>query len=136
NAEARNARYGSSVEAMLVTFLKRKSPFVVLERQNSTLKRLLEEKQRIQRGMTERRPGDAADRALLEKLDAYILGSVTLLSNVNEKASIPPKRREKDEETVSDDGESSGTPQSPRDEISGPRIEIDAKLISRFDGRI
>src|SRR5436305_8176859 len=37
NTDARNARYGSSVEAMLVTFLKRKSQFVVVERQQSTL---------------------------------------------------------------------------------------------------
>jgi hypothetical protein len=130
NAEAKNARYGSSVEAMLVTFLKRKSQFVVVERQNRSLKRLLEEKQRIQRGMTQRRPGDIADRALLEKLDAYILGSVTLL-NVDEKANIPPKPVE----PAPDSGEPS-SPAQTREEIHGPRIEIDAKLLSNFDGRI
>jgi len=63
NTDARSALYGPSVEAMLVTFLKHKSQFVVVERQNSTLKRLLEEKQRIQRGQTERRPGEVSDRA-------------------------------------------------------------------------
>ncbi len=130
NTEARNSRYGSSVEAMLVTFLKRKSQFVVVDRHDSTLKRLLEEKKRAQHGQTQSRPGDTSDRALLEKLDAYILGSVTLLT-VNETTPSSSKP------TVSDSADA--TPQTReeiRQQITGPRIEIDAKLLSRFDGRI
>lgn len=116
NTEAQQARYGSSVEAMLVTFLKRKSQFVVIERQK--LGTLLEEKKRIQTGKVEVDPGDTEALALLEKLDAYILGSVTVL-DIPTDQKTPPGSEEADGKT-----------------IQGPRIEVDAKLLSRFDGRI
>lgn len=124
NTEAQQARYGSSVEAMLVTFLKRKSQFVVVERQK--LGTLLEEKRRIQTGMIEGDPGDTAARALLEKLDAFILGSVTVL-NIQDDVKT---------QSTQTDIAVGGSDQGTRQEIRGPRIEIDAKLLSRFDGRI
>ncbi|HSK76940.1 MAG TPA: CsgG/HfaB family protein [Thermoanaerobaculia bacterium] len=96
NRNASKAGYASSVEAMLVTFLQSRSQFVVVERQK--LGELYEEKRRIQTGMVDVPPGDTTSRELLEKIDAYILGSVTLLE--------------------------------------GSRIEIDAKLISLFTGRV
>jgi len=136
NAEAQNARYGSSVEAMLVTFLKRKSQFVVVERQK--LKGMLDEKQRMQKGMISLEPDDPAARELLEKLDAFILGSVTLL-NVEDDVKIPSKSSETAAEAPGPEATTVGdAPQArsdTREEIRGPRIEIDAKL-SRFDGRI
>ncbi|HEX6901112.1 MAG TPA: CsgG/HfaB family protein [Thermoanaerobaculia bacterium] len=96
NAEAAKTRYASSVEAMLVTFLQQKSQVVVVERKE--LGGLNEEKRRIQMGQVDVPPGDTAALKLLEGVDAYILGGVTLLD--------------------------------------GPRIEIDVKIISRFDGRV
>src|SRR6185295_13708599 len=77
NTGAVQTRYGSSVEAMLVTFLKRKSQFVVIERQK--LGSLLAEKQRLQKGMVQVAADDKEGQALLEKIDVFVLGSVTLL---------------------------------------------------------
>lgn len=132
NTEAQQARYGSSVEAMLVTFLKRKSQFVVVERQK--LGTLLEEKRRIQSGMIQVDPGDTEARALLEKIDAFILGSVTVL---NIEDDVKTQSTQPDAETT-ESAPSSGDDAQPRQEghQRGPRIEIDAKLLSRFDGRI
>lgn len=96
NRDASNEGYASSVESMLVTFLGSRSQFVVVERQK--LGGLFNEKRRIQSGMVEVPPGDTASQELLEKIDAYIQGTVTLLD--------------------------------------GSRVEIDAKLFSRFDGRV
>lgn len=96
NAGASKERYGPSVEAMLVTFLQRKSQLAVVERQK--LGGLYKEKWRIQNGLVYVPPGDTAARELLEKLDAIILGTVTLLE--------------------------------------GSRIEIDAQVFTRFDGRV
>lgn len=95
NADARSRLYGESVSAMLVTFLKRKSQFVVVERQK--LEEVLQEWRRNQSGLTNITSGDPSSRELLEKLDGILIGSVTLL---------------------------------------GEQIEIDAKLLSRQDGRI
>jgi hypothetical protein len=77
NAVASNARYGSSVPGMLVTFLQSRSQLVVVERQK--LDALYEEKQRIQRGVVNIPPGDTAARQLLEKIDGFIIGDVTVL---------------------------------------------------------
>jgi curli production assembly/transport component CsgG len=68
---------------------------------------LLGEKQRMQRGMVDIDPTDPAVRELLEKVDALIFGNVTLLDMPTEPATT-----------------------------RGQRIEIDAKLFSRLDGRI
>ena len=160
NIGALDTRYGSSVEAMLVTFLKRKSQFVVVERQR--LDRLLAEKQRLQTGMVQINPDDKESRALLEKIDLFVLGSVTLLDN-----SVPPEKDkngeteestsdsnrdadtstgkesedgtddETDEEANEDSGHEDASQRAKKlAKIQGPRIEIDVKLISRFDGRI
>lgn len=75
NAEAPGTRHASSVEAMLETFLKLKSQFIVVERKN--LGGLLEERRRIQNGMVDIPPDDTTSRELLEKVDAYIQGTVT-----------------------------------------------------------
>src|SRR4051794_36372431 len=56
NSEAQSKKYGSSVQAMLVTFLKRKSQFVVVERQK--LGDVLAEWQRNQRGQTNLQSSD------------------------------------------------------------------------------
>jgi hypothetical protein len=133
NTEAQEARYGSSVEAMLVTFLKRKSQFVVVERQK--LGTLLEEKKRIQKGMIEVDPGDTAARALLEKLDAFILGNVTVLNIPTDQNTAPPSGKP-DGETPGPGSEDTDGTSRPQKTIQGPRIEVDAKLLSRFDGRI
>lgn len=124
NSMAQEARYGSSVEAMLVTFLKRKSQFVVVERQK--LGTLNEERDRIDKGMIAIEPGDMAARQLLEKIDAFILGNVTLLN-------VPT-----DQNTTRGADQQPGGPDvpKPRVTVQGPRIEVDAKLLSRFDGRI
>lgn len=141
NHDARKARYGASVEAMLVTFLKRKSQFVVIER--AEIKKLLEERQRLRLGQVQNEPGGTAGRELLERVDVYILGKVTLLGGVSTatstatKASDSQAEPEPDSEDYESDDENddqnggSGTPS-----VQGSQIEVDAKLISRFDGRI
>jgi curli biogenesis system outer membrane secretion channel CsgG len=113
NAQAQQAKYGASVQAMLVTFLKRKSQFVVVERQK--LGDVIAEWQRNQHGQTNLLPEDPTARELLEKLDAIILGNVTLL-DITAEANVTRK----------------GDPGT----IRGQKIEIDAKLLSRSDGRI
>jgi hypothetical protein len=134
NTEAQSARYGSSVEAMLVTFFKRKSQFVVLERQK--LGPLLEEKRRIQTGLINLDPGDTEARELLEKLDAYILGSVTVLDIPTDQETAPDSRHPAGETKGPDSVDTDSTETPSRKTIQGPRIEVDAKLLSRFDGRI
>ncbi|MEP7010518.1 MAG: CsgG/HfaB family protein [Acidobacteriota bacterium] len=136
NKKAQEAHYGSSVEAMLVTFLKRKSQFVVIER--SEIKKLLDERQRLRLGEVKNDPGDSAGRDLLERVDVYILGKVTLLDGVQTEVKTAQKNSEQDEEaaddTTSDSEEENAG--SDRAQIQGARVEVDAKLISRFDGRI
>lgn len=118
NSEAKSQRYGSSVQAMLVTYLKRKSQIVVVERQK--LGDVLAEWQRNQKGLTNLQPEDPTARELLERIDAIILGSVTLLDDVVEQR-----------------GQGEGGPGAAGEKVHrGPRIEIDAKLLSRSDGRI
>jgi hypothetical protein len=153
NQGARATLYGSSVEAMLVTFLKRKSQFVVLERKEPDLKNLFTEKKRLQGGQIDLQPHDEDSQALLEKIDVFVLGSVTLL----EYAPPLPQKTKKGEkagvdedddkisgegEDIDEEGEDFGQRESDKDRarkldsIPGSRIEIDLKLISRFDGRI
>lgn len=186
NQGAQDTKYGSAVEAMLVTFLKRKSQFVVVERKKPNLERLLSEKERLQIGMVQTLPDDTDSQALLEKIDVFVLGSVTLLST---PTSVKQQEKKKEDVEIAPDADSGGEedeteggakeeeweagpgkarlktegPTAPeveaeavwgtgeilseeeeenarraekRGEIQGERIEIDVKLISRFDGRI
>lgn len=98
NAVADSERFGPSVSAMLVTYLKRESQLVVVERQE--LKQILDEWERDQKGLTKLNLS-TAETQLLESIDIILQGHVTVLN-----------------------GE------------GGRRIEIDAKLLSRSDGRI
>ncbi|HBL26661.1 MAG TPA: hypothetical protein DD490_07490, partial [Acidobacteria bacterium] len=165
NKGAQKAKYGPAVEAMLVTFLKRKSQFVVVERQK--INTILTEKQRLQTGMVQAEADDEAAQALLEKIDVFVLGSVTLLNLPSQPEgnqgvfkddsgdlasagdySGEEEWGEDDTGEPSDDSamssneilpEDSGTTNGRADkweDLGGPRVEIDAKLISRFDGRI
>lgn len=115
NADAKNRKYGSSVQAMMVTYLKRKSQLVVVERQK--LGDVVAEWRRNQNGLTNLQIEDPSARELLEKLDAIIIGSVTLLDEIAKA------------DTQAGEGRQGETRQ-------GQRIEIDAKLLSRSDGRI
>lgn len=137
NRSAIQARYGASVEAMLVTFLKRKSQFVVIER--AEIKKLLEERQRLRLGQVQNEPGDDAGRELLERVDVYILGKVTLLGAVStavgKTQEEPEPRTDPEADTASSDGQDGSDASGPPD-VQGGQIEVDAKLISRFDGRI
>lgn len=78
NASADASKYGESVSAMLVTFLKRKSQFVVVERQD--VQSVLTEWQRNQEGQT-REDLTSAEMELLERIDVIVQGSVTVLGN-------------------------------------------------------
>jgi curli biogenesis system outer membrane secretion channel CsgG len=115
NSNAQNQKYGSSVQAMLVTYFKRKSQLVVVERQK--LGNVIEEWKRNQKGLTNLQPEDPTAKELLEKIDAIVIGSVTLLDDISEVSTTQ--------------GTTSGGKTR-----SGRRIEIDAKLLSRSDGRI
>lgn len=77
NSVADQARYGPSVSAMLVTFLKQKSQFVVVERQD--IRELLSEWKREQEGDTDLLSTE--DRAqLLKRIDVILQGKVTVLA--------------------------------------------------------
>lgn len=115
NADAKDRKYGSSVQAMMVTYLKRKSQLVVVERQK--LGDVIAEWRRNQKGLTNLQMEDPSARELLEKIDAIIIGSVTLLDEIATANTEGGGDRE---------GETR----------QGQRIEIDAKLLSRSDGRI
>ena len=78
NASAEGSKYGPSVSAMLVTFLKRKSQFVVVERQD--VQSVLTEWQRNQEGQTQQ-DLTSTEVELLERIDVIIQGSVTVLGN-------------------------------------------------------
>lgn len=146
NKGARDTLYGSSVEAMLVTFLKRKSQFVVLERKEPDLRNLFAEKTRLQRGQIDFNPDDEEGQALLEKIDVFVLGSVTILDHApplpEEGADEESADKIVEGEDLDEEGEGFDQSESDRDRarkldsIPGLRIEIDLKLISRFDGRI
>lgn len=101
NQKAQAQEFGRSVSAMLVTHLKNESQFVVVERQD--LKEVLSEWERNQGGLT-KVPLDQLAPELLEYIDVFIAGKVTVLQ---------------------------GSQEGP-----GPWIEVDAKLLSREDGRI
>lgn len=118
NAMAQQAGYGSSVEAMLVTFFKRKSQFVVVERQK--LGSVLEEWKRNQSGLTNAHASGFGELELLEKLDGIVLGNVTLLDATATATTSSRK----------------GQGERPAETIRDQRIEIDAKLLSRTDARI
>lgn len=77
NSAADQARYGPSVSAMLVTFLKQRSQFVVVERQD--IRELLSEWKREQEGDTDLLSTE--DRAqLLERIEVILQGKVTVLA--------------------------------------------------------
>jgi|GEM_PF-3222843 len=102
NTDANLERFGPSVSAMLVTYLKRNSQFIVVERQD--IKEILNEWERNQTGMTNL-DLSRTQAELLEKIDVFITGKVTVLTEAKQ-ADSPT------------------------------HIEIDAKLLSRTDGRI
>jgi curli biogenesis system outer membrane secretion channel CsgG len=76
NEAAVRQGFGSSVSAMLVTFLKRKSQFVVVERDQDTLKNLEDELGRIGAGVTDK---SSAQTLKLDAFDALLQGQVTLI---------------------------------------------------------
>jgi curli biogenesis system outer membrane secretion channel CsgG len=138
NSEAQGARYGASIQAMLVTFLKRKSQFVVVERQK--LGEVLQEWQRNQRGLTNLRPADPTASELLEKIDGIVMGNVTLLNQVAEatvthrSGAAPPAPAQPSASPP--DAAHPPEEAAARDRVQGQKIEIDVKLLSRADGRI
>jgi hypothetical protein len=115
NASAISEIYKESVEAMLVTFLKRKSQLVVVERQR--LGTLLDEWKLARNGRVDFRPHDVRSRELFEKIDALIVGSVTLLD-------VPPTGAQV-------------AVGKPWPLLKGSeRVEVDIKALGRADGRI
>lgn len=122
NAAARPPIFSESVEAMLVTFLKRKSQFTVVERER--MGDILEEWKLGRDGRTNMRPSEA--RELLESVDSIIMGSVTVLDAPNDVklATTPPDNQ-------------APPPGGYRAEWGwGTRVEVDLKALGRSDGRI
>lgn len=85
NAVATSAQYGPSVSAMLVTYLKRHSQFIVVERQE--LKNVLLEWERNQGGLTNLTT-QQAHAELLEKIDVILQGKVTVLQGQTSGAKV------------------------------------------------
>jgi TolB-like protein len=82
NEAAEKQRFGASVSAMLVTFLKRKSQFVVVERDQKTLEGIAEELKRVGTGQTEQSTDAKVE---LTAFDALLQGQVTLLGEGKEQ---------------------------------------------------
>lgn len=121
NAAARPPIFSESIEAMLVTFLKRKSQFTVVERER--MGDILEEWKLGRNGRTNLKPGEA--RELLESVDAIIMGSVTVI-----RAPIDVK-------ITTEPGKDPGLPPKEiRTTEWGDRVEVDLKALGRSDGRI
>ncbi|MCG8462191.1 MAG: CsgG/HfaB family protein [Holophagales bacterium] len=79
NTAAQQESYGASVSAMLTTFFKDKSQFVIVERQN--IQRILDEWKNNQGGLTNLESVDPSAREILEKIDVIVLGNVTILGD-------------------------------------------------------
>lgn len=115
NKDAKNQIYSSSVEAMLVTFLKRKSQFVVVERRdiNDVLNEWKLKK------ATNIKSLDPSNVELLEKIDAILMGSVTM---IEAPSSVDPTPKSGSNSSMSSDRET--------------RVEVDLKALGVADGRI
>src|SRR5262245_25145420 len=74
--QATETVFSASVKAMLVTYLKRKSQFVVVERQDLGD---IEQEWKLSRAGRTNLITDPASRELLETIDAVLIGTVTLL---------------------------------------------------------
>ncbi len=116
NAKSPDAQLASSVESMLETSLKTNSQLLLVERQS--LGPLLEELQRRQKGMVDIPAGETASHPLLERVDAYIEGTVTVLDEPSGQDAA---------------GRAAG---KSRSDIASQRVEIDAKLLSIHGGGI
>ena len=79
NSAAQRESFGASVSAMLTTFFKDKSQFIIVERQN--IQRVLDEWKNNQGGLTNLETVDPGAREILEKIDVIVLGNVTMLGN-------------------------------------------------------
>ena len=115
NTEAANQGFGKAVSAMLVTYLKRRSQLIVVERDR--LEKLLKEQDLTAKGATTETKEYASDAQTLERLDAFVYGNVTYLPTF----STPVEQASQGER---------------RQPARADSIEIDAKLLSRQDGRI
>lgn len=78
NTAAAESRYGRAVSAMLVTYFKTQSQFVVVERQN--IDAILDEWKENQKGRTNLDLDDARSE-LFESLDVILMGKVTLINS-------------------------------------------------------
>lgn len=144
NHQAGEARFGASVEAMLVTFFKRKSQFVVVERQDTQA--IWDEWKLRQTGAVRVQPEDSRLLEALEKIDVILLGSVTLLPvmttattasrNASKKPAAKPRPGDGTQDASAEAEPGAKTTTTTTSSVSGQRIEIDAKLLSRVDGRI
>jgi Curli production assembly/transport component CsgG/Short C-terminal domain len=112
NKDAIDTLYRDAVEAMLVTFLKRKSQFVVVERQK--IGDVQKEWKLARTGQTSQAPGATET---FEALDAILVGSVTLLDAPSSVEKVGEKSSSSSGQNVQ-------------------RIEVDVKALARADGRI
>ena len=84
NADAESAKYGEAVAAMMVTFLKTRSQFIVVERNRQTLEAVEAEWERNYQGTTNVSGSSARRDQLYQYVDAIIVGSVTVLGSTIE----------------------------------------------------
>lgn len=130
NATADETAYGESVSAMLVTYLKRKSQFVVVERQD--VQSVLTEWTRNQEGQT-KQDLTSGQIELLERIDVIIQGSVTMLGN---RIEIDGKLLSREDGRIITAAERSGPIDCLRQIVDRLGVALENGFLTPYYGRV
>jgi TolB-like protein len=133
NELAKQQKYGESVSAMLITFLKRKSQLVVVERQN--LEKVLTEWKLDTSGIT---GAASADRQKeLEVIDAILDGRVTVLGEKgNEEIEIDARLISKNDAHIISAGHQRGRTSMLRTVVEMLGIELEHGFLRPYFGSL
>jgi len=133
NQLAKEQKYGESVSAMLITFLKRKSQLVVVERQN--LDKVLNEWKLEGSGATA--PENAEQKKELEVIDAILDGRVTVLGDKgNEEVEIDARLISKDDAHIISAGHQRGKTATLRNVVEMLGIELEHGFLRPYYGSL
>lgn len=130
NSSADESKYSESVSAMLVTYLKRKSQFVVVERQD--VQSVLTEWTRNQEGQTKQEL-TSGQIELLERIDVIIQGSVTVLGN---RIEIDGKLLSREDGRIITAAERSGPIDCLRQIVDRLGVALENGFLTPYYGRV
>ena len=130
NTAADHSEYGESVSAMLVTYLKTKSQFVVVERQD--IRGVLDEWNMIEEGRTKQ---DLTSKQieLLERIDVIIQGSVTILGN---RIEVDGKLLSREDGRIITAAERSGPIDCLRQIVDRLGVALETSFLTPYYGRV